>query len=129
MSQPPDDPACGHGAHPARPPFAPPAAGTLESAAAMLRAAGDAGRLRLLLRLADEERCVTELAEAEGDKLATVSARLKLLHAARLVTRRREAKHVYYALADGHVAHLLRDILDHAAEGAAPARAREGDRP
>jgi ArsR family transcriptional regulator len=93
----------------------------------MLRAAGDASRLRLLLRLADGERCVTELADAEGDKLATVSARLKLLYAARLVTRRREAKHVHYALADGHVARLLSDILDHAAETPTSAENPQGD--
>jgi ArsR family transcriptional regulator len=116
MSKSADAPDCGKATHPPRPPFEAPPASTLDNAAAMLRAAGDASRLRLLLRLADGERCVTELAEAEGDKLATVSARLKLLHAARLVTRRREAKHVHYTLADEHVARLLRDILDHAAE-------------
>ena len=109
-------PTCVEGAHPDRTPFAAPADGTLESAAAMLSAAGDPARLRLLLRLAEGERCVGELAEAEGEKLATVSARLKLLHTARLVTRRREAKHVHYALADHHVLRLVRDVLDHAAE-------------
>ena len=129
MSQPSDDPACAQAAHPVREPFAAPSVETLENAAAMLRAAGDAGRLRLLLRLVAGERCVTELAEAEGDKLATVSARLQQLHAARLVTRRREARHIHYALADGHVARLVRDILDHAAEGASSARTRQGDRP
>lgn len=111
-----DDPACAHGAHPDRAPFVAPSDRTLESAAAMLSAAGDPARLRLLLRLAEGERCVSELAEAEGDKLATISARLKLLHSARLVTRRREAKHVHYALNDYHVLRLVRDILDHAAE-------------
>jgi ArsR family transcriptional regulator len=127
MTQPTEPAACDHGAHPPRAPFAPPPRATLESAAAMLRAAGDPARLRLLLRLAEGERCVTELAEEEGDKLATVSARLQQLHAARLVSRRREAKHIHYALADGHVARLLRDILDHAAEGAPSARSPEGD--
>ena len=116
MSEPIDDPACGHGAHPERAPFAAPPDETLESAAAMLSAAGDPARLRLLLRLAEGERCVSELAEAEGDKLATISARLKLLHTARLVARRREAKHVHYSLTDHHVLQLVRDILDHAAE-------------
>ncbi len=116
MSETSDNPACAHGAHPERAPFAAPSTKTLESAAAMLSAAGDPARLRLLLRLAEGERCVSELAEAEGDKLATISARLKLLHSARLVTRRREAKHVHYALHDYHVLRLVRDILDHAAE-------------
>ena len=116
MSEAVDDPECVEGAHPERPPFAAPSDGILESAATMLSAAGDPARLRLLLRLAEGERCVTELAEAEGEKLATISARLKLLHTARLVTRRREAKHVHYALADHHVLRLVRDVLDHAAE-------------
>lgn len=89
---------------------------TLDIAAAMLNAAGDTARLRLLLHLAHGRQCVSELADREGEKLATVSARLKLLHSARLVTRQREAKHVYYALADDHVVCLVRDILDHAIE-------------
>lgn len=89
---------------------------TIEAAAMMLRAAGDPARLRVLLLLADGERCVTEIAEVEGEKIATVSARLKQLHAARLVQKRREAKHIYYALADDHVVQILRDILDHASE-------------
>lgn len=112
-----DDPSCAHGTHPAHPESWIPSGETLAAAAAMLDAAGDAGRLRLLCRLEQGERCVTELAEAEDEKVPTISARLKLLHGARLVTRRREAKHVYYALADDHVQSLLRDILDHAAEG------------
>ncbi|MEM6488836.1 MAG: helix-turn-helix domain-containing protein [Pseudomonadota bacterium] len=122
----PDTPRCSHGTHPERPPFVAPAETTLAVAAAMLRAAGDPARLRLLLRLAEGPRCVTELADAEGEKLATVSARLQLLHAARLVSRRRAAKHIHYALADEHVARLLRDILDHAAEDVRPVTTYEG---
>jgi ArsR family transcriptional regulator len=34
----------------------------------------------------------------------------------RLVKRRREAKHVFYALADEHVLPLVRNAIDHAAE-------------
>lgn len=111
-----DLPDCGHSSHDTHAAAAVPEQATVEQAAMMLRAAGEAARLRILLRLADGERCVTELAEEENEKIANVSARLKQLHAARLVTRRREAKHIYYALADEHVVHLLRDILDHAAE-------------
>ncbi len=116
MSESLEDEACNDEIHPPRPTFAAPPEDVLENAALMLSAAGDPARLRLLLRLADGERCVTELAEAEGEKLATVSARLKLLHGARLVTRRREAKHVHYSLTDGHIVSLVRDILEHAAE-------------
>lgn len=110
------DRACTAASHPPRAAFAPPPEATLERAAAMLRAAGDPARLRLLLRLAEGERCVSELVAAEGGRLGTVSARLQQLHAARLVIRRRDARHIHYALADGHVARLLREIVDHAAE-------------
>lgn len=126
---PEDAPSCVDVGHPSRTAFTPPAAETLEKAAAMLRAAGDPARLRLLLRLAEGERCVSELVAAEGAKLATVSARLQHLHAARLVVRRRDARHIHYALADGHVARLLREIVDHAAEERPPARQSEGERP
>jgi ArsR family transcriptional regulator, lead/cadmium/zinc/bismuth-responsive transcriptional repressor len=88
----------------------------LETAAAMFQALGDPERLQLLVRLADGEACVSELAEEEDEKITTVSARLKTLYAARLVKRRREAKHVFYALADEHVLPLIRNAIDHAAE-------------
>jgi ArsR family transcriptional regulator len=88
-----------------------------EIAAALFRAIGDPERLRLLLRLATGEACVSEIAEEEDDKITTVSARLRTLHAARLVKRRREAKHVFYALADDHVLRLIHNAIDHAAEG------------
>jgi ArsR family transcriptional regulator, lead/cadmium/zinc/bismuth-responsive transcriptional repressor len=83
----------------------------------MFAALGDPERLRLLVRLAAGEACVSELAEDEGEKITTVSARLKTLFAVRLVRRRREAKHVFYALADEHLLPMLRNVIDHAAEG------------
>jgi DNA-binding transcriptional ArsR family regulator len=91
----------------------------LEVAAAMCQAMGDPARLRLLLWLSQREMCVSELVEHEQAKLSSISARLQVLHAARLVTRRKEAKHVIYALADQHVRDLLSNILGHAAETSA----------
>ena len=88
----------------------------LERAAAILRAAGEPGRLRLLELLAPGERCVTELAELSGDSLPTVSGRLRVLRGERLLSRRREGKHQFYALADRHVAELVQGVLEHASE-------------
>jgi len=105
-----------HGGHPPRPPVPLPSRTQIEAAAEIFRALGDPERLRLLLRLAEIEACVSELAEDEGEKITTVSARLKTLSVARLVRRRREAKHVFYALADEHVLPLIRNAIDHAAE-------------
>ena len=90
---------------------------TVERAAAIFSAVGDPARLRLLERLArGGEHCVSELAEASGDAMSTVSQRLRLLRAEKLVGRRREGKHVYYALADEHVRALIFAGLEHAAE-------------
>jgi DNA-binding transcriptional ArsR family regulator len=112
----PDQLLLEHDGHPPRPPVRLPPPGHIAVVAAMFRALGDPERLRLLIRLAAGEACVSELAEQEREKLSTVSARLKALHAVRLVTRRREAKHIFYALADEHVWPMVRNAVDHAAE-------------
>lgn len=104
---------CHHHDSPA-PPVSP--EDVLVRAAAILRAAGDPGRLGLLELLAAGERCVTELAEFSGTSLPSVSARLRVLRAERLVTRRREGKHQFYSLADDHVAELVQGVIEHAQE-------------
>lgn len=88
----------------------------LERAAAIFRAAGDISRLKLLHRLSDGEWCVTELAEAAGVGLSTVSQQLRLLRAERIVARRRAGKHIFYSLADAHVSDLIHSAIEHAAE-------------
>jgi DNA-binding transcriptional ArsR family regulator len=87
-----------------------------ERAAAIFRAAGDLARLRHLHQLDAGERCVTDLAEASGTNLSTLSQQLRVLHAQRVVKRRREGKHIFYSLADDHVRELIRAALDHAGE-------------
>lgn len=86
-------------------------------AAAIFRAAGDVPRLRLLAHLAESEWCVSELAEALGEGLSTVSQRLRLLRAEGLVKRRRDGRHIFYTLTDKHVAELIGNALEHAREG------------
>jgi ArsR family transcriptional regulator len=97
----------------------------LERASGMFQALSDASRLRLLTRLSSGEACVTELADVEGEKLTTISARLKALHEVRLVKRRREAKHIYYSLSDIHVLRLVESAMGHAAERQKPPVSRE----
>jgi ArsR family transcriptional regulator, lead/cadmium/zinc/bismuth-responsive transcriptional repressor len=89
---------------------------TFERAAALLRAAGDARRLRLLHRLAQGEWCVSELATDTGTKLSTLSQQLRLLYGERIIERRREGKHIYYKLTDAHVEQLVEMALEHVAE-------------
>ena len=101
----------------------------LERAAQMLRAMGDAARLRILGLLKQRELCVTEIVAAVGEKFSTVSQRLKLLRGEGLIVRRRAGNHVYYALVDRHVVDLILNALAHAAElNGGPAHApQEGE--
>jgi ArsR family transcriptional regulator len=85
-------------------------------AAGIFRALGDLSRLRLLSLLAQREMCVTELTECLEDNLAAISQRLKLLRSERIVATRRQGKHIFYRLADSHVAHLIANGLAHGEE-------------
>jgi ArsR family transcriptional regulator len=108
---------CGPEEHARRARLGTPSDDELERAAAIFRAAGDLARLKLLYRLCDGEWCVTELAEAAGVGLSTVSQQLRLLRAERIVARRRAGKHMFYSLADAHVSALIQSALEHACEG------------
>jgi ArsR family transcriptional regulator, lead/cadmium/zinc/bismuth-responsive transcriptional repressor len=89
-------------------------------AAQFLRAMGDEARLRILGLLVQGECCVSEIVAASDEKFSTVSQRLRVLRTEGLVTRRRAGTHLYYALADRHVADLLHNALDHARELGGP---------
>jgi DNA-binding transcriptional ArsR family regulator len=88
----------------------------LERAVRLFKALGDEARLRTLEMLVGREACVTELADAAGERVSTVSHRLRLLRTEGLVTRRRDGRHIFYSLADQHVIDLVQNALDHAAE-------------
>jgi ubiquinone/menaquinone biosynthesis C-methylase UbiE/DNA-binding transcriptional ArsR family regulator len=67
---------------------------------AMLRAAGDPTRLRLLLLLREAELAVSELIEIVGQSQPRVSRHLKLLGEAGLLERFKEGSWVFYRAAD-----------------------------
>ena len=88
----------------------------IQRAAALLRAAGEPERLRLLERLGFGDACVGELSEELGWGMPTISQRLKVLHQEGLISRRRDGKHIYYSLDDDHVLYLLKNVMEHVAE-------------
>jgi ArsR family transcriptional regulator, lead/cadmium/zinc/bismuth-responsive transcriptional repressor len=88
----------------------------IERAARIFRAVGDLERLRLLALLTQGEACVTELAAAMHTELPTISQRLRVLRNEGLIVRRREGKHIYYALTDEHIVALILNALGHASE-------------
>src|SRR5580698_3472648 len=67
---------------------------------AMLRAAGDPTRLRLLLVLREAELTVSELTQILGQSQPRVSRHLKLLCDAGLLHRFKEGSWVFYRAAD-----------------------------
>ncbi|WP_407543240.1 metalloregulator ArsR/SmtB family transcription factor (plasmid) [Deinococcus radiomollis] len=70
-------------------------------------------RVQLVLLLTQGERSVAALVEALGQPQSTVSRHLGLLRSAQVVKTRREATHVYYRLADTHVAQLVQQAFSH----------------
>lgn len=91
-------------------------AGIFDRAARLFFALGDPARLRVLRLLLGGESCVSEIARDSHEELSTVSQRLKLLRSHGLIDRRRQGRHIFYSLVDGHVAELVRSGLAHAAE-------------
>jgi demethylmenaquinone methyltransferase/2-methoxy-6-polyprenyl-1,4-benzoquinol methylase/ArsR family transcriptional regulator len=69
---------------------------TMDALIAMLRAAGDPTRLRLLLLLRQAELTVSELIEIVGQSQPRVSRHLKLLMEAELLERFKEGSWVFY---------------------------------
>lgn len=83
-------------------------------------------RLTLLAILARGERGVSELVSDTGQGPVLVSQQLAFLRKAGLVQTRREAKQVFYRLADGRMGNILADLADivgpdHAQDTRAPA--------
>ncbi|MCA9488701.1 MAG: helix-turn-helix transcriptional regulator [Myxococcales bacterium] len=89
----------------------------IERAAELFAVLSHAGRLRVLALL--EQRCdltVGELQEELGIERTALSHQLRILRDAALVRVTPEGKHKRYALADHHVAHIVRDAVAHVAE-------------
>ncbi len=78
---------------------------------------GDASRIRLIAKLANNEMNVTELAESIGLSHSAVSHHLRHLRQMRLVRTRKSGRHVYYLLDDEHINELFRCGLEHVLHG------------
>lgn len=82
----------------------------------LLKGFANETRLQILCLLRDREVCVHDIVEALGMSQSAVSHQLRVLRDARLVSHRREGRHVYYRLADDHVREMLENALTHGAE-------------
>lgn len=92
----------------------------LDSAVALLKALASPVRLGLVELLAERPHCVHEIVHALALPQPLVSQHLRVLRGADVVRSGRRGREVEYALADGHIAHLVRDLLRHVAEPRRP---------
>jgi ArsR family transcriptional regulator, virulence genes transcriptional regulator len=76
-------------------------------ASRLLRALGNENRLMILCLLADGERAVNELNERLDLSQSALSQHLAVLREEGLVTTRRDAQSVRYALAEGPAAAII----------------------
>jgi ArsR family transcriptional regulator len=89
------------------------------AAAEMLRAIAHPSRLSILRRLMEAEAPVSAFEAELGLKQPSLSQQLAMLREAKLVATRREAKAVYYRLADERVGTILRVLRTLFANGTA----------
>ncbi len=89
---------------------------TLSRLAELFKVFGDGTRIRILYVLFESEVCVCDIARLLGMTQSAVSHQLRILKQARLIRSRRDGKTVFYALADDHVATLLRQGTEHIGE-------------
>jgi DNA-binding transcriptional ArsR family regulator len=88
----------------------------IERMADMFRLLGDPTRLQILLACLNDPIAVGSIAAQVNASPSLVSHHLRLLKAGRLVRGVRVNRQVFYQVADGHVAHMLTDMLEHAGE-------------
>lgn len=90
---------------------------TVAALAETFRALGDGTRVRILHALSQAEVCVCDLAATLSVSESAVSHQLRFLRSLRLVTSRRDGRHIYYTLADHHIVKLFEQGLEHVQEG------------
>ncbi|WP_082562794.1 MULTISPECIES: metalloregulator ArsR/SmtB family transcription factor [unclassified Rhizobium] len=80
------------------------------------RLLGDPSRLRIILTCLAGPVSVGDIAERLDLSLSLVSHHLRLLRGARLVKGVRQAKQIFYEIADLHVSQVLQDMVTHISE-------------
>lgn len=90
---------------------------TAAQLAELFSALGDTSRVRIIALLTEAEMSVGELADRVGLTHSAVSHQLRHLRQMRLVTTRKDGRHVYYRLDDDHIRDLFQKGLDHVLHG------------
>jgi ArsR family transcriptional regulator len=84
--------------------------------AELFKAFGDPTRVQILSLLAQQERCVGDIAEAIPLSQSAVSHQLRIMKQMDLIKCHRDGKNILYSLADDHVRTILQMGLEHVLE-------------
>lgn len=91
-----------------------------EAAGGLFKALASPIRLAIVDLLAAEPRYVHQIVELTGLTQPHVSQHLRVLRDAGVVRGMRQHREIAYALRDEHVAHIVRDALEHSGEACRP---------
>ena len=90
---------------------------TATHVAELFKALSDPTRVRIIGLLANTELCVGDLCLTLGMSQPAISHQLRVLRNLRLVTARKEGRHVFYTLTDDHIHDLFVQGLAHIRDG------------
>ncbi|GHV23497.1 transcriptional regulator [Planctomycetales bacterium] len=76
----------------------------------------DSTRVQIMLTLSQGEKCVGDIAAAQGMNQSAISHQLRILKTNKLVKFRRAGKTSVYALADSHVESIIIHGIEHVRE-------------
>lgn len=86
---------------------------TLTTVTDIFRLMGERNRLKLLLACLDAPQSVTDLANQLELSVPLVSHHLRLLRSTKLLSARREGKHIFYEIDDAHIRYILKNMMTH----------------
>lgn len=81
-------------------------------ASALMRAMAHPDRLMILCQLTRGELCVGDIEAITGIVQPSLSQQLTVLRSLRLVTTRREGKHIHYSIASREAAQILAKLYE-----------------
>ncbi|MBF9043609.1 metalloregulator ArsR/SmtB family transcription factor [Rhodobacterales bacterium HKCCE4037] len=83
-----------------------------QEASDFLKALSHEGRLMILCSLAHGEKSVTELEQMLSSRQAAVSQQLARLRQEKLISARREGKHIFYGLTDDRARRIIEQVYE-----------------
>ena len=89
---------------------------TMDAIGELFKGFADPTRVHILYLLAEQEQCVTDIAEKVELSQSAISHQLRILKQMQLIKFRREGKNILYSLADDHVRTILQMGLEHVME-------------